>query len=70
MMFRCCSRVVFEGNFAQIPWGEADYDVSVDGQRFLMIKEAPRGSSLAATSGGMIIAVNWLEEVKRLVATT
>jgi len=62
-------RVLFEGKFARVPWGEADYDVSADGQRFLMIKEATTGSPVAATSGAMIIAFNWLEELKRLVPT-
>lgn len=31
-------RVLFEGQHARVVWGEADYDVSLDGQRFLMIK--------------------------------
>ena len=49
---------------AEFPWRQ--YDVSPDGQRFLMIKEdaiKPRGAS--ATS--FVVVQNWFEELKRLV---
>ena len=38
------------------------YDVSPDGQRFLMIKEVARGSS--STRAGMVVVLNWFEELK------
>jgi hypothetical protein len=39
------------------------YDVSSDGQRFLMIKEnVARGQN--ATSAGMVVVLNWFEELK------
>ena len=41
------------------------YDVSRDGQRFLLLKE---GNSAAPAS--IIIVQNWFEELKRLVPTT
>ena len=40
------------------------YDVSLDGQQFLMIKQGARNSD-AATS--IIVVQNWFEELKRLV---
>ena len=43
------------------------YDVSPDGQRFLMIK-AP-GSDQGATLPSVIVVQHWDEELKRLVPT-
>ncbi len=40
------------------------YDISPDGQRFLMIK-AVEGSQ----SGQINVVLNWFEELKRLVPT-
>jgi serine/threonine-protein kinase len=42
------------------------YDVSPDGQRFLMIKGIASGDP-GATPASMIIVVNWIEELMRLV---
>jgi hypothetical protein len=42
------------------------YDVTADGQRFLMIKEDPAN---AAASVHFILVLNWFEELKRLVPT-
>jgi hypothetical protein len=39
------------------------YDASPDGQRFLMIKEDPNERAPA----GMVIVLNWIDELKRLV---
>jgi serine/threonine-protein kinase len=44
------------------------YDVSRDGQRFLMIKEAPRGDRPDGPAH-MVVVLNWLEELARLVPT-
>jgi serine/threonine-protein kinase len=45
-------------------WVSRHYDVSPDGQRFLMIKE---GGGDAATAQDIIVVQNWTEELKRLV---
>jgi serine/threonine-protein kinase len=44
------------------------YDISSDGQRFLMIKEAG-GSDQTAAPPSLIVVLNWVEELKRLVPT-
>jgi len=60
-------RKVFEGHYYFGAGGVAarTYDVSRDGQRFLMIKPVPE----AEESERIIIVQNWLEELKRLVPT-
>ncbi len=45
------------------------YDVSPDGQKFLMIKEA-RPAGDAPPPPQLVIVQNWTEELKRLVPTT
>jgi hypothetical protein len=40
----------------------ANYDVSLDGQRFLMVKEE-------SPSGRPNVVLNWFDELKRLVPT-
>ena len=42
------------------------YDVTADGQRFLMIKEDPANESASAQ---ITVVLNWVEELKRLVPT-
>ena len=44
------------------------YDVSPDGQRFLMIKDGD-GSNQTAAPRSIIVVQNWREELKRLVPT-
>ena len=44
------------------------YDVSSDGQRFLMIKEGA-GSDQSAAPASLIVVQHWTEELKRLVPT-
>ena len=44
-----------------------NYDVSRDGQRFLMIKDEAAGRETAAPR--MVIVLNWLEELKSHVPT-
>jgi serine/threonine-protein kinase len=59
---------LFEGPyFAALNAAGRTYDVSLDGQRFLMIKE---GASTDATSAprGIVVVQNWTEELKRLIA--
>ena len=58
---------LFEGPyFANLNAAGRTYDVSPDGQRFLMIKE---GASTDATSAPreIVVVQNWTEELKRLV---
>ncbi len=57
--------VLFEGSYLS---SESDpefqyYDISPDGQRFLMIKEA------GADQAQIHVVLNWFEELKRLVPT-
>ncbi len=56
--------VVFEGPYFGAGGGRS-YDVSPDGERFLMIKDV--GGSAATPQ--IIIVENWLEELKRLAPT-
>jgi serine/threonine-protein kinase len=55
---------LFEGQFAvsNVSGGDAWYDVSPDGQRFLMLR--PEGSQSAAR---IVMVQNWMDELKRLV---
>jgi serine/threonine-protein kinase len=58
------SVVVREGYVTNPVWWGRSYDVSPDGQRFLMIKEGADGT---ATPASIIVVQNWVEELKRLV---
>ena len=53
-------RVLFEGRFMRIGWQRPDYDVSRDGQRFLMIKGEEQ--ALPTTFN---LVVNWFTELSR-----
>ena len=55
-------RVLFEGTF-EISGADRHYDVTPDGQRFLMLLPDARGSS----SSHVVVVQNWFEELKRLV---
>ena len=39
------------------------YDVSPDGQRFLMMKETPRESSSAQPSASVVVVLDWMDEL-------
>lgn len=56
-------RFLFRGQFDRTPWG-ANYDVSPDGQRFLMIQVVE-----ATASNQIHVVLNWLEELKGKVPT-
>ena len=63
------SNVLFEGRYwSGAPGTGPTYDISPDGQRFLMIKEAPQTEETSALTD-IIIVQNWFEELKRLVPT-
>ena len=55
--------VLFEGSYVSHPRGLQYYDISPDGQEFLMIKEEE------ATTAQINVIENWFEELNRLVPT-
>ena len=59
-------RMLFEGRYDPSFYTVADYDVSPDGQRFLMIKGS---ESAQATPSQINVVLNWFEELKRKVPT-
>jgi Tol biopolymer transport system component len=56
-------RVLFEGPYVPTPRSFQDYDVSPDGQRFLMLK--PNEQALAQID----VVLNWFEELKQKAPT-
>jgi len=58
--------VLFAGSYAGFG-GRPNWDVSPDGQRFLMIKNAVQTGEDEQTS--IAIVDNWFEELKRLAPT-
>ena len=56
-------RLIFEGNFRPSVATRAHYDVTPDGQRFVMIQVG--GSDSAPTQINVVL--NWFEELKRRV---
>jgi eukaryotic-like serine/threonine-protein kinase len=59
-------RVLFEGRYEPTPGTTPNYDVSPDGQRFLMLKSGEAGE-VAPTQINVVL--NWFEELKRRVPT-
>ena len=57
-------RVLFEGPYLPTPVTFTNYDVSPDGQRFLMLK--PNGQTQAAPTQ-IVVVQNWFEELKQKV---
>jgi eukaryotic-like serine/threonine-protein kinase len=57
-------RVLFEGQYAPTPGTSPNYDVSSDGQRFLMLK--PNEQAEAAPTQ-INVVLNWFEELKQKV---
>ena len=52
-----------------VPGLARTYDVSRDGRKFLMIKEAPAaGNERSPSTSQIVIVVNWSEELRRLAA--
>ena len=58
-------RMLFQGPYPAPNTGRGLYDVSRDGQAFLMIKNM----AVEGTSRKIILVQNWFEELKRLVPT-
>ncbi|MFQ5930707.1 MAG: hypothetical protein ACE5MK_13525, partial [Acidobacteriota bacterium] len=59
-------KVLFTGRYFSTDG--RSYDISPDGQRFLMMKEAGQTEE-ASTRDALVVVENWFEEVKRLVPT-
>ena len=63
-------KVLFAGRYlsmlSRVWW--RNYDISPDGQRFLMIKESGETEQTPAPTQ-LIVVQNWFEELKRLVPT-
>jgi len=57
-------RVLFEGQYEPTVLTAANYDVSPDGQRFLMLKSGEAGE---AAPTQINVVLNWFEELKRRV---
>jgi eukaryotic-like serine/threonine-protein kinase len=59
-------RMLFEGRYETAPFPATNYDVSPDGQRFLMVK--PTEQEQAAPTQ-INVVLNWFEELKQKVPT-
>ncbi len=57
-------RLLFEGSYQGGAIGSAFYDVTPDGQRFVMVQAQQLG-----TGAHINVVINWFEELKRLVPT-
>jgi serine/threonine protein kinase len=57
------AHMLFEGAFTPSPRSAPDYDVSPDGQRFLMLKAGQQ------SAGEISVVLNWPEELKQQVPT-
>ena len=58
---------VFDTKYVE-PNPSRHYDVSADGQRFLMIKDSATGDP-NATPASMVVVAHWFEELKQRVPT-
>jgi serine/threonine-protein kinase len=54
-------RTLFEGDY--LGWGSGDFDVTADGQRFVMVRPA----NPETTAKTLSVRLNWLEELKARV---
>jgi len=59
-------RMLFEGQYQPTPVTFPNYDVSPDGQRFLMLKPVEQAQ---AAPTQINVVLNWFEELKRRVPT-
>jgi serine/threonine-protein kinase len=58
-------QMLFEGQYASAPFPIDNYDVSPDGQRFLMVKATEQASPATRIN----VVLNWFEELKQKVPT-
>jgi hypothetical protein len=56
-------KMLFEGSYVSTPRTFPDYDVSPDGQRFLMLKATEQ----AQVPPEINVVLNWFEELKQKV---
>ena len=59
--------LVKEGYLTNLNWWGRSYDISPDGERFLMIREG--GSEGTAAPASIVVVQHWVEELERLVPT-
>ncbi len=57
------AKQLFQGRYMANPIGRT-YDVTADGQRFLMVQEKERPPTVVTQ---MVVVLNWFEELKRRV---
>ena len=57
--------LLFEKEYESHPSGWLSYDISSDGQRFVMVQIKEEEESAAQIN----VVLNWFEELKRLVPT-
>ena len=57
-------KVLFEGRFQSKHWEVLHYDITPDGQRFVMVESEEESAPTE-----IIVVLNWFEELKRLVPT-
>ncbi len=63
-------RVLFEKDFDGVDATSRNYDISSNGQRFLMIKNVTtEGEQEEPLPTRLNVVVNWFEELKQLVPT-
>ena len=60
---------VVKGPYAVASVPGRHYDVSADGQRFLLLKDAPAGGAQRAVAPEITVVLNWSEELKQRVPT-
>ncbi len=58
-------KMLFEDRFVRIGFSWRDYDITPDGQRFVMVEDAEE----EAAPTEIVVVLNWFEELKRLVPT-
>lgn len=58
-------RMLFEAEYVPSPASLPNYDVSSDGQRFLMLKPGDQAQPVTQIN----VVTNWIEELKRRVPT-
>ena len=56
-------KMLFQGPYVPTPFTFPNYDVSPDGQRFLMLKSSEQAASLTQ----IVVVQNWFEELKQKV---
>ena len=59
-------RMLFQGRYERAPFPIANYDVSPDGQRLLMVKPSEQAQ---AAPTQINVVLNWFEELKQKVPT-